>query len=304
MFKIVIIGFGNIGKHHFTACLNNVFVNKIYVIDNDSVKFKNFLNRKYEKSVFFDDKITKINHEIDLLIVSTSSKERFSVTKKFLSKNKVINLLLEKFLFNKNKFYDELSNIIKKNNIRSYVNCPRRISNDYIKIKKIIKSQKFEMNFYGSNWNLASNSIHYLDLFAFFTSSLNLNILDYEFTNYRPSKRKGYVDFNGRISIYSENSKLNLLDYDQIGENILTILTKDKYIKISESRNEILILDLINYKTTKNNNFHLDFISESTNKIISDLYNNNCSLIDFQSSTILHKIILNIFKNKKSFLIT
>lgn len=304
MFNVAIIGFGNIGKHHLSSCLKNKYVKNIYVIDKNENQFKIFSEINHKKNIFYTSKISKLNTKIDILIISTNSIERFAVIKNFLSKNIVKFMILEKFLFNNKNQYNQLNKIISNKNIKSYVNCPRRISNGYKLIKQIIKNDNIIMNFYGSNWNLASNSIHYLDLFSYFISSFNLKIIDKDLSTPFNTKRNGYSEIKGRFSFKSNHSYLNIHDYNDVNENKLTIICKNKIIEVKEDKN---IIKVFNSKKTliKKIEFKLDMISESTNKIINDLYkNNNCSLITLNCSSKLHLTFLEALNNKNKFLIT
>ena len=83
----------------------------------------------------------------------------------------------------------------------------------------------------GNRWNMASNIIHYLDLFHFLNNfkriksqeiALDKKIFD--------SKRKGYKEISGRIKLYTETNNLILFeDSTNIKHNGVRIKIFNKY---------------------------------------------------------------------------
>ena len=76
----------------------------IDVVDPNKISIQNAKTRLVEINnsngdINFHKSIEFINKSIDLLIIATSSKIRFNVTKEVISKNSVRNIVFEKVLF-------------------------------------------------------------------------------------------------------------------------------------------------------------------------------------------------------------
>ena len=84
-------------------------------------------------------------------------------------------ILFEKFLFNLNH-YNYINSLLKNKKIKAYVNCNRRISQDYIKIKNNYGKKINHIIVEGNKWNFMSNSIHFIDLFMFLTNAKKIKI--------------------------------------------------------------------------------------------------------------------------------
>lgn len=131
--KVLIIGYGSIGKRHV----------------------KNILNLGHEVIIYSKQKINKLSNE--KIIVYNNLKDCLSESPKIavitnitslhvpiaikLAKNN-INLFIEKPLSNSNKNIKNLLHIIKQKKIITMVGCNLRFHECIIKIKKIISTQR------------------------------------------------------------------------------------------------------------------------------------------------------------------
>ena len=124
-----------------------------------------------------------------MVIVSTNSDVRFKVTLDIIKKAKVKNIIFEKFLFQKQKDYSSMLKLLHIKKISSWVNCPRR-SPTYIFIKKLLKNKKRFHDECKDNWNMGSNTIHFLDLFFFlFGEKLKLKSKKYSLIKVNSSRK-------------------------------------------------------------------------------------------------------------------
>ena len=166
---ICLIGLGNIGFRHLQSLLKIKYLNRLDIIDisfkDDFLKKIKKLN-KYSVNINYERNYNSLLTKYDFLIISTNSDVRFKSLINFLKNSFATNIILEKILFNKRNHYINLNTLIKKYNLSIWINCPRRTYKIYKLIrKKFISKFPFEMNITGNYWNLASNSIHYIDLF-------------------------------------------------------------------------------------------------------------------------------------------
>ena len=129
-----------------------------------------------------------------------------------------------------------------KNNINCWVNCPRREQKIYRKIKnenKNIDRLSLEVN--GNSWNLASNSIHFFDLFYF----LNNNLLIFNENKNRlkkiPSKHHKFLELTGKIKLKNKNNFIYLNDEKKNKDIIVKIRTSKNRYYINETKQFVKI---------------------------------------------------------------
>lgn len=304
MTNILIVGFGNIGLRHFQSILGHEKIKKIFIYDKNYKKLINF-KKEYKNSskIVILKNLNKNNNKFVLSIISTNSEVRFSLFKKVVNNFRVKNFILEKIIFQKPIEYDLAKEIIKKKKLNCWVNCPRRTWSIFKDLKKkILKDYNLSIIVKGNNWGLLSNSIHFIDLFAFLTENKNFTFfLDKLSRRLYKSKRKNFYESKGEILIKNMN-----------GDKILLI---DK--KNTKSSNLIFSLKQNNFKfyfdqNNQKNIFKIPLQSKETIKHVNNILNNNkCNLPSFISTYQFHKLFLENFKNflkkklnKKNYLIT
>lgn len=271
MINILIIGLGSIGERHLESLLKSKKKLNIYVIDINPIKNK-YLNIK-KHNIFYFNKIFSFKVIFILTIISTNSDVRYKLLINFLKKNKTKNILLEKISFNKVHQYFNIKKLLNKNPINVYINYPRPMWKSYIRLKKLIKPKEFKsLVFESHSWNLCSNSLHFINLFNFFsnTNSIKLNN-DNIYNRYFKSKRSTFFELKGEISfINSKNQKITLVDSFVNIEPNLSIETTKYYIEIYERKNKMRITDKNNSKVSIEK-FNVEFQSVLTIKLLNKL---------------------------------
>ena len=205
MYKnILIIGFGNMGKSHLKSFLISKRKYKIHVYDLKSVikkEVKNFSNKINFLSKFPQKK------NYDLLILATSSKVRYTILSRLLSLNKIKNIILEKFMFNKIHHYKKFDKYLSNNtNIRVNVNTWGNYLYRNLKINKsIIKSK--DIKIYVPDGTMLTNFIHYFDFYLRDQERFQTKI---NFNKIINSKRKGYHEALGKIEIKSNKNQMEI----------------------------------------------------------------------------------------------
>lgn len=133
--KILIIGFGSIGKKHFLNLkkIDNSF--EIYFLCRKNQKI-NFEDAKFIHSL---EKIELINPNFAIICNPSSMHIETAI---FLA-NKKINFLIEKPLSNSLDRLEELNQIIKKNKIKAMVGYNLRFNRCLLKLKEIVASKSF-----------------------------------------------------------------------------------------------------------------------------------------------------------------
>lgn len=310
MKKVIIIGSGNIGSRHLQGLRSVIEPVSIKVVDpSKDAQVK-------AKALFKEVKITSLfNGELcftsemperqifDIAIVATNSAIRRQVTERLLKHNTVRFLILEKFLFQTFRDYDEVEKLLQKKGTTAYVNCPRRMNSFYRRLREKISKTREPIEFYfsGTNWGLACNGIHRIDLFAFLVNEndINLNIEGIE-KKILKSKRDGYIEFTGRIEGTTSNgSKLIMTSFlNGNAPNLQIINTPSTRYFISEKQRYMFVSTAENDWNWERREFTMAFQSQLTNKVTEQLLKHgHCQLTPYSESAIYHKLYLKALLN-------
>ena len=276
--KIIIAGFGNIGKCYLHGILNSKNSYEILIYDINLKQTKNYIDNEINIYQYKNKLIKLINlkdivcKKIDLLIVSTTSDVRYQVLNKFTKFYQIKNVILEKVLFQKNIEYKKVLALTKEINIfisqgyRSNI-LIKKIAKD-INQKKIIK-----ITVSGKNWGLACNAIHVFDFYMYLRKVYNININKTQLSKKFNSKRKNFIDFFGEIESTHDKDIINIkCDLDK--------KIKDSYqvFKIENDNNVYIINTFKNNfafykgkKLIKKEKFKFDYLSVYSTKLIDNI---------------------------------
>lgn len=271
--NILLVGAGNIGFRHFQSLLINKRHLNIFIFDKDPKKYfhlKSYFDKGIfiKKNIFLLKKIKDINCIIDLVIDATTCQNRFNLLLNIIRKINVKNFLIEKIIFDNEIHFKKLLKISIKKKLNMWVNCNRREVQIYQEIKRKIKNSNFTISYTGNRWGMASNLIHFIDLFDYFSTIKSPRLLINETVPVK-SKRKGYKELIGKIKVSSNKNILTLEDSRKYKENILQIKFtnyiyqfKFPFVEIKNiKKNEII---------KKKNNEEL--VSFATNTIVEKIF--------------------------------
>lgn len=308
MYKVVLIGAGELGSRHLQGLLKIDVPVSLEIVDSNEdslTKSKNRANEVlYNKNIvevkYLND-IELISKNIDICIIATTANVRYQIILKLLDISIVRNLILEKILFQNLEYYNKINNILLANNVKCWVNCPRRFTDFYQNFKIEIGTKKilsFEVN--GSNWGLACNTIHFVDLFSFLTDELIVKYLKNSDLEVVPAKRIGCFEIYGKLN-GEVDSGINT-SFTCVKENnidlVIKIETIDLIYVINETRGEYVVKSKINNEVLKQISFQIPFQSEMTNKICADIFQKeNCNLTLFSDSVSHHLPMLDAFQS-------
>jgi predicted dehydrogenase len=307
MKHILIIGCGRIGFRHFESLLQIKKKIKITVIDNSNIslnKIKNKVKSSLKKniSINYSQKINKFFGKIDLAIISTNADVRKKIIFNLLKKNSVRNIILEKIAFQNMKDFFKVENSLRKKKINCYVNFPRREMLDYIKLKKFLsKENRINITVNGTNWGLASNAIHMLDLLSFLKNSKQIKLFsnNLEKKIYKANRQK-FKEFKGSLVFINENKDTIFLNdnfYERKKNRGGIMIESDNFsLKIFESKNLISIINFKDNLKTTVKKFNTKFQSSLTSLYVEKiLKNGKINLPTLKESENNHKIILDTF---------
>ena len=250
MKTILIAGAGQLGSRHLQGVKTSKYELDIWVYDlsDESLKVAEERYNQVEsnnKSVHFVNTLDVVPSEIDVVIVASSSKPRAAIVSAILASKAVKYMVLEKFLFPRLSEYEEIGSLIKQKQVKTWVNCPRRMWKGYEIIKQMIdKSKPIEYLYEGGEWGMCCNTIHFVDVFMYLNGmnhfSVNLNGLIQEVAD---SKRAGYVEVHGTEVFTTANGSVlkltSLPDYK--GESHLIIRNGNTTIEYNEGKGLITV---------------------------------------------------------------
>ncbi|MGE6433032.1 Gfo/Idh/MocA family oxidoreductase [Shewanella baltica] len=302
MNKILILGAGQLGSRHLQGALQSGLPLTITVVDPSSESL-NIAKQRAEQVSIFNAKTT-VSYELnlpksesfDICIISTSSPVRAKVTANLLANNKVRYIIFEKILFQVLSEYAAVETLLQQHNVTAWVNCPRRLYPSYQQIKDMLCTQEvLSMKVSGSGWGMACNSIHFIDLFSYLCSEVELkateNNLD---TILLESKRSGFYELTGRVKFMIGDHSLELVcrDSDEVTIDV-SISCNSKTIAINEVRGVIKVDDCSTELELKHK---VKYQSELTGLNIDELLlTDNSSLTPFKISCQLHTPMIELF---------
>ncbi|MBP3505387.1 MAG: Gfo/Idh/MocA family oxidoreductase [Lachnospiraceae bacterium] len=304
MYKnVLIVGLGGIGYRHFQAvlkCKSDIILYAVDISKEAIERARNYqLEIGFNKDVFFYYDINKIrNMSFDVAIIATSSKDRKKIFENILKNaNTVHNIIFEKVLFNDLNDYEAVKKLLSDSGATAYVNCTGRENKDYQKLKQRIKNAKYyKFSYRGSNWGLACNSIHKIDMIAFLTNytgksvELDGSLLENQIYE---SKRKGYSEFYGSFSgKMGENITFVFeCDHDD-NECIFDIYTDKGFYSIREGK-EVIVHEGEYFKSEP---FELEYVSDTSTVVVDNLLNERTIFLPgYEESVNYHMAMLKMF---------
>ncbi|MCX6182701.1 MAG: Gfo/Idh/MocA family oxidoreductase [Bacteroidetes bacterium] len=301
MFQLAVIGAGQLGSRHLQGLAKTNFSAEIWVMDPSADSLKTAESRYNEvksdnKKVFFVQSIAEIKaKKIDLVIVATNSFHRLNAIESLAAHCEIKYMVLEKVLFPSFEEYDISGKIIREKNIKTWVNCCMRMNELYSEIKNELKG-KFSFTAVGNSWGLGCNTIHYLDLFAFFSGTQDIHLTQL-ITETFPAKRNGYIEFEGSMKgVDAKGNHFLVTSVENTPvESIITIQGTDRtYIIDPLTNNGNAWIKTPETKGQwKSPEFRIKFQSELSTELGELILNTGeCPLPSFEESSELHKIFL------------
>ena len=301
---VLIIGGGQIGSRHLQAlalkaeglCISVVDPSKDQLILAEE-RFHQVKRDKQTKRPLFLRSISEVKGVVDLCIYATTAQHRLQVLKEsLLSQVEIKNILFEKVLFQSEQQLDEAKFLIKENKIKAWVNCGRRMQPIYKRLKSLLSDEPVSLETTGSNWGLASNAIHFIDLWFYLTGEKSYKLeTEKLIPRIYTSKRDGFKEIGGTLIGFSDNSRFKLscsLDENEL--NFRHTISTSKYkIVIDELKGRCEITNL-NSSAKEKVEFEILPQSQLTHHIADMiLTKGSCDLITFFESVEHHRPLLN-----------
>jgi hypothetical protein len=300
MVNIAIIGAGQIGSRHLQALSQLNRITNIQIVDPNyksleraRERFLQVQENKYVQKVEYLKNIKDLSNNLELVIIATSSDVRREVIEKLLLQKKVRYVILEKVLFQKIKDFAVVNDLLMRNNVKIWVNCPRRMYDFYKKLKSKFKEVKrVDYRVSSSNMGIGCNSIHFLDLFVFLTGQINFVLFSDQLDlNIIMSKRPGFIEFTGTLyGTSSRGSNIAITSYLK-GDAPLIISINSEVISclIREGEGKAWISEKTNNWIWEEISFTTPYQSQLTNLVVQGILDTgNCDLTKYEESWDIH----------------
>ncbi|MDC0438376.1 Gfo/Idh/MocA family oxidoreductase [Nitrosopumilus sp.] len=301
MKKILLIGCGNIGSRHLQALLKLKFKTEIDVVE---INKKNILLakqltqevsfKKHFHHITWLKNIVEIQKIYDLVIVSTQASGRAKLLNLLIQKGNSL-FLVEKIVCQSKEEYQNLLKNCKKHGVKSWVNTRCRYFDSYKKIKKTFSNSLISLSMNSSDTGLSTGAIHYLDLFSWLTNDTDI-ILDGKYLSkkiYKNKRSSCLVEFGGTIFGKSKNgSEIKISYFPKIKSSLtVEILGNNNHYLIDEYEEQ-----LWNLISDKKICFKQDFVSNTTTKIVEDIFKKqSCDLPTLEDLYFSHCELFRIF---------
>ena len=298
MQKVIVIGCGLLGRRHLESLAALTTPVEIWGVDPsvDALTLAAKVFFETDKQACHKLNLSKtfnnLPRYVDVVISATNSTSRLDSLVTLYDKVEAKYLILEKVLFSKLADFDFADKLFKEKHQGIWVNCPRRANVTYQAIKNRIRNgQKVDMAVFGGNWGLASNSIHFIDLFAFLTGGalLNVDTSDLDDVIYQ-SKREGFTELSGTINCTFDEGNLMLAsDIDRPLEVKIEITIDDLVIKLNELERTVTVIGE-RQSMVSDGSIELELQSRLTTSYVADLLSGSeLSLARYDESAALHK---------------
>lgn len=303
---VIIIGGGQIGSRHLQSIVQSPDAMSVFVVDPSpdalrraQARVAEVIPAESKVKVVFTQQLDDRIRSCDIAIIATSSDVRRSVIEHLLSRVDVRYMIVEKVAFQSDYDFECVSRLLNEKGTTAWVNCPRREWALYQDLRtKLPQSSPFECHVSGSNWGLACNAIHFLDLLAYLTQDTRMTVSTADLdTEPFPSKRKGFLEFSGTLRAQTDAHKLTLTCYRGGDAPILVQLHGEnfRYI-IRENEGRLWSSHSEDQWRWQELNFFAPYQSQLTIQVVQSIFaTGQCSLTSFAESQRLHRPLLDAF---------
>lgn len=309
--RVLLVGSGNIGRRHLQAMMVIPGDQKIEfeVVEPDQkarLLTQNVVNDAYDepersaraRNVTVLENLNHASSRFDLAVIATNSRPRRAVFEELENKHVVESYIFEKVLFTNSVDLKEVGDRLAKSAKPAFVNCARRLFLSYQSLKQELDGKsEIVMEVRGSKYGLASNGIHFIDLFTYLTGNnlMSVSNADLEDGAYE-SRRSGYQEVFGTLECtFDGNCKLRL-HCNREGDDpvLIRINSPDKDYEIRENEQ---IMTAIMPTSRDETSFKIPYISNIPNAYMDLLHGQWCDLTPYSLSAQHHMHYINAIRD-------
>lgn len=304
MYKIALIGAGQLGSRHLQAIAKSSLPLEIQVLEpfeaaanTARLRFDEIVGKR-EKVLNFVQTVEELNGVLDFVIVATNADVRAAVVGELLAKKQVHNLLLEKVLFQKEQDYIEVAELLMATGTKCWVNHPRRMFPFYQDLKQRLNGAKqIHFSVSGGAWGLACNGLHFLDIFEYLTGATKGEIDGkYLMPGFQETKRKGFVELSGRLLLQNGTNSCELVCFIDKSPMQCSIASEKINVFFDESKGWARVQEKANeWNPEVREEKIIHFQSELTNLVLEAvLLRGECALPSYEEAMQLHLKFLRV----------
>lgn len=175
---VAVVGCGNIGSRALQALAKLERPATIHAVDPMPAALARTRARIAELGtaararIVYAQSVRALPETIDLALVATCADTRRETVEALLERTRTRYLVLEKFLFQRAEDYPAVSARLAASGSRCWVNLVRRAWPGYQALRDQLGGERrVEMQAWGPDFRIASNAIHYVDIYAFLTGT-------------------------------------------------------------------------------------------------------------------------------------
>ena len=196
--RICIVGVGNIGMRYVQG-IAKAFPDAQLLLVETPARLQELEGMALGNVSLFCS-LDNIHEPIDLCVVATSCKPRLDIYKRCLAL-KPGYVILEKYLFSSRKEFEECLSLTR---VPTFVNQWLYGSKTF---DCLFEEGADAVELAGSNWGLACNAVHWIDVFKRHMKIADLQVgRDTTITKVYASKRAGYEDIHGELVFEDRDS--------------------------------------------------------------------------------------------------
>lgn len=295
MKNFIIIGLGKLGVRHLQGLLSSGTSAKIYCVEISPLAIEDAKEKASE--VIHDSELIFLNEipegiNFQIAIQATNSCQRYALSKKLLETNAVEHLIIEKVIFTQANEYGLFLAVLEQSKTNCWVNHVRRLYPHYQEIQKKLDSKlPVSGSVSGSGWGLASNALHFIDLFQFLSQSKVIEINTEGLKDFYPAKRKGYMEINGLLRVKFQNSSTLFIYCGEADFNGISInfTNGNNHYYINEGQANIMS-DAVNNPIK---NIRPLMVTQTTSDITKELLlSQKCNLPSYMNIQETHELFL------------
>jgi predicted dehydrogenase len=301
MWRIAVIGAGQLGSRHLQGLAKLSFPCDLHVVD-PSPESRALARKRYEelphnpaiKKISFHGSVNSLPDTLDLAVVATSADVRLAAIRGLLEHSSLRYMVLEKVLFQRVVDLMEAGKLLEACGVSAWVNCPRRACAAYANVRHYFEGNEvlfFQVS--GAGWGLGCNSIHFLDVLGWLTGTQPIEFstagLDAKVV---PSKRDGFFEFTGSLQgSFASGASFQLTSVaGQPLRPLITIRSAASHCIIDEGAGRALYVDA---ERREEEAFVIPYVSDLTTQIATEiLVHGRCGLSTFSESALYHVPLL------------
>lgn len=238
IFKILIVGCGELGSRHLQAVATLPMVEEIVVVDSNSValqtgqcRLKDLQGLSPRTTFHWLSSLEEVKGTYDLCIVGTLAKGRCSLIKKIVNQLGIRQFLIEKIVSQSSSEYADLLQFAEKNRLEIWINCKTRTYPIHQHVKKQLRpGEPILFSAMGGNHGLANNGVHTADLFIFYDESPEIHLVSsaIEPALHVSKRGKDIFDLSGTLTGKTNKGSTFMLSYagDHVASEQFSVSTK------------------------------------------------------------------------------